>query len=159
LGRQPKHGGQGLGPRREGNVSWPAWREVRSTAITALFFIFVVATHVYVVDRIWLRLIDQMVPTATLESGSQSAIGETGQVQFALGGTILLFLLHKSQNNLRFRISYNNITDSEQVRRFAQDSQTAPLPAGSPLLYGSLCNMVAVLRTLACCERMLSETL
>jgi len=119
----------------------------------------VVATHVYVVDRIWLRLIDQMVPTATLESGSQSAIGETGQVQFALGGTILLFLLHKSQNNLRFRISYNNITDSEQVRRFAQDSQTAPLPAGSPLLYGSLCNMVAVLRTLACCERMLSETL
>jgi len=43
------------------DISWPDWREVRSTTITVLFLIFVVATYVYVVDRICLRLIDQML--------------------------------------------------------------------------------------------------
>jgi len=43
------------------DISWPAWREVRSTTITVLFFIFVVAAYVYVVDRICFRLIDQML--------------------------------------------------------------------------------------------------
>jgi len=43
------------------DISWPAWREVRSTTITVLFLIFVVAAYVYVVDRICFRLIDQML--------------------------------------------------------------------------------------------------
>jgi len=43
------------------DISWPDWREVRSTTITVLFFILVVATYVYIVDRICLRLIDQML--------------------------------------------------------------------------------------------------
>jgi len=43
------------------DVSWPAWREVRSTTVTVMFFVFVVAAYVYVVDRICFYLIDQML--------------------------------------------------------------------------------------------------
>src|SRR5882762_9432675 len=65
------------------DISWPDWREVRFTTITVLFFIFVVATYVYVVDRICLRLIDQMLLRQRLNPEAQ----------------FYCFLFHKSQKS------------------------------------------------------------
>ena len=43
------------------NISWPAWQELRSTTLTIVLFLSAMAVYVYVVDRICLRLIDQLL--------------------------------------------------------------------------------------------------
>jgi preprotein translocase SecE subunit len=42
------------------DVSFPAWREIRSTTITVMIVVLAVAAYVYVVDQICIRLLDQM---------------------------------------------------------------------------------------------------
>ena len=43
------------------DVSFPAWREIRSTTITVMIVVLAVAAYVYVVDQICIRLLDQML--------------------------------------------------------------------------------------------------
>ena len=43
------------------DVSFPAWREIRSTTITVMIIVLAVAAYVYVVDQICIRLLDQML--------------------------------------------------------------------------------------------------
>ena len=43
------------------DVSFPAWREIRSTTLTVMVVVLAVAAYVYVVDQICIRLLDQML--------------------------------------------------------------------------------------------------
>ena len=43
------------------DVSFPAWREIRSTTMTVMIVVLAVAAYVYVVDQICIRLLDQML--------------------------------------------------------------------------------------------------
>ena len=42
-------------------ISFPAWREVRSTTVIVMVVVLAVAAYVYVVDQICVRLLDQML--------------------------------------------------------------------------------------------------
>lgn len=43
------------------DVSFPVWREVRSTTIIVMAVVLALAAYVYVVDQICVRLLDQML--------------------------------------------------------------------------------------------------
>jgi preprotein translocase SecE subunit len=43
------------------DVSFPSWREVRSTTIIVMAVVLALAAYVYVVDQICVRLLDQML--------------------------------------------------------------------------------------------------
>jgi preprotein translocase SecE subunit len=43
------------------DVSFPGWREVRSTTIIVMTVVLALAAYVYVVDQICVRLLDQML--------------------------------------------------------------------------------------------------
>lgn len=43
------------------DVSFPVWREVRSTTIIVMTVVLALAAYVYVVDQICVRLLDQML--------------------------------------------------------------------------------------------------
>ncbi len=43
------------------DISFPGWREVRSTTIIVMGVVLALAAYVYVVDQICVRLLDQML--------------------------------------------------------------------------------------------------
>ncbi len=43
------------------DISFPVWREVRSTTIIVMAVVLALAAYVYIVDQICVRLLDQML--------------------------------------------------------------------------------------------------
>lgn len=43
------------------DISWPDWREVRSTAVIVVIVVVVIAAYVYGVNQICIRVIDHML--------------------------------------------------------------------------------------------------